>query len=116
MARYIGPKCKLSRREGTDLYLKSGIRPLESKCNVERPPGMHRAHPGLSEIATARCPTPHLTSTPTLPRVYHGYRGLSDSTVTMLFLFRRCSTSYFMAVRSTTFPDLAARAKRRRAS
>ncbi|MDH3715274.1 MAG: 30S ribosomal protein S4 [Gammaproteobacteria bacterium] len=43
MARYIGPKCKLSRREGTDLYLKSGIRPLESKCNVERPPGMHGA-------------------------------------------------------------------------
>jgi len=43
VARYIGPKCKLSRREGTDLYLKSGIRPLESKCNVERPPGMHGA-------------------------------------------------------------------------
>ncbi len=39
MARYIGPKCKLSRREGTDLYLKSGIRPLESKCNLETPPG-----------------------------------------------------------------------------
>ena len=46
MARYIGPKCKLSRREGTDLYLKSGIRPLESKCNVERPPGMHGARRG----------------------------------------------------------------------
>ena len=43
MARYIGPKCKLSRREGTDLYLKSGLRPLESKCNIERPPGMHGA-------------------------------------------------------------------------
>lgn len=43
MARYLGPKCKLSRREGTDLYLKSGIRPLESKCNMERPPGMHGA-------------------------------------------------------------------------
>ena len=39
MARYTGPKCKLSRREGTDLYLKSGIRPLESKCNLETPPG-----------------------------------------------------------------------------
>ena len=46
MARYIGPKCKLSRREGTDLYLKSGLRPLESKCNVERPPGMHGARRG----------------------------------------------------------------------
>ena len=46
MARYLGPKCKLSRREGTDLYLKSGLRPLESKCNVERPPGMHGARRG----------------------------------------------------------------------
>lgn len=41
MARYIGPKCKLSRREGTDLYLKSAARPLASKCNIERPPGQH---------------------------------------------------------------------------
>ncbi len=46
VARYIGPKCKLSRREGTDLYLKSGMRPLESKCNLERPPGMHGARRG----------------------------------------------------------------------
>ena len=52
MAKYIGPKCKLSRREGTDLYLKSGIRPLESKCNIERPPGMHGARRGrLSDYA-----------------------------------------------------------------
>jgi small subunit ribosomal protein S4 len=41
MARYIGPKCKLSRREGTDLYLKSGARSIESKCNMERQPGQH---------------------------------------------------------------------------
>jgi len=41
MARYLGPKCKLSRREGTDLFLKSGIRPLESKCKSEIPPGGH---------------------------------------------------------------------------
>ena len=41
MARYIGPKCKLSRREGTDLFLKSGVRPLESKCKAEIPPGQH---------------------------------------------------------------------------
>ena len=33
MARYIGPKCKLARREGTDLFLKSARRSLESKCN-----------------------------------------------------------------------------------
>jgi small subunit ribosomal protein S4 len=39
MARYIGPKCKLSRREGTDLFLKSGVRPLESKCKLDVPPG-----------------------------------------------------------------------------
>jgi small subunit ribosomal protein S4 len=39
MARYTGPKCKLSRREGTDLFLKSGIKPLESKCKLQVPPG-----------------------------------------------------------------------------
>ena len=39
MARYLGPKCKLSRREGTDLFLKSGVRPLESKSKLETPPG-----------------------------------------------------------------------------
>lgn len=39
MARYIGPTCKLARREGTDLFLKSGVRPLESKCKLETPPG-----------------------------------------------------------------------------
>ena len=41
MARYLGPTCKLSRREGTDLFLKSGIRPLESKCRAENAPGQH---------------------------------------------------------------------------
>ncbi|MDP0560969.1 MAG: 30S ribosomal protein S4 [Candidatus Endonucleobacter sp. (ex Gigantidas childressi)] len=41
MARYTGPKCKLSRREGTDLFLKSGVRPLESKCKADTPPGQH---------------------------------------------------------------------------
>ena len=39
MARYIGPKCKLARREGTDLFLKSGVKPLESKCKLAVPPG-----------------------------------------------------------------------------
>ena len=39
MARYLGPKCKLSRREGTDLFLKSGVRPLESKCKLDVVPG-----------------------------------------------------------------------------
>src|SRR5690606_25393185 len=41
MARYIGPTCKLARREGTDLFLKSGVRPLESKCKIETGPGQH---------------------------------------------------------------------------
>ena len=39
MARYRGPTCKLARREGTDLFLKSGIKPLEGKCKLETPPG-----------------------------------------------------------------------------
>lgn len=41
MARYIGPSCKLARREGTDLFLKSGVRPLDSKCKLDTPPGQH---------------------------------------------------------------------------
>ena len=39
MARYTGPTCKLARREGTDLFLKSGAKPLESKCKLQVPPG-----------------------------------------------------------------------------
>ena len=46
MARYIGPTCKLSRREGTDLFLKSGVRALESKCKAEAIPGQHGARRG----------------------------------------------------------------------
>jgi small subunit ribosomal protein S4 len=41
MARYLGPKCKLSRREGTDLFLKSGVRPIDSKCKTDNIPGQH---------------------------------------------------------------------------
>lgn len=43
MARYIGPKCKLARREGTDLFLKSPVRALETKCKLEQKPGQHGA-------------------------------------------------------------------------
>ena len=46
MARYLGPKFKLSRREGTDLFLKSGVRPLDSKCKAETIPGQHGARRG----------------------------------------------------------------------
>ncbi len=41
MARYIGPTCKLARREGVDLNLKSPARGLESKCKLNQPPGQH---------------------------------------------------------------------------
>ncbi|WP_373020772.1 30S ribosomal protein S4 [Thiomicrorhabdus sp.] len=43
MARYIGPKCKLARREGTDLFLKSGVRSIDSKCKIDQLPGQHGA-------------------------------------------------------------------------
>jgi len=43
MARYLGPKLKLSRREGTDLFLKSGVRAIDSKCKLETAPGQHGA-------------------------------------------------------------------------
>jgi small subunit ribosomal protein S4 len=43
MARYIGPTCKLARREGADLSLKSPARALDSKCNLEQKPGQHGA-------------------------------------------------------------------------
>jgi len=46
MARYTGPTCKLARREGTDLFLKSGVRPLDSKCKAESMPGQHGARRG----------------------------------------------------------------------
>ncbi len=41
MARYIGPTCKLSRREGTDLFLKSRGKSLENKCKLDQRPGQH---------------------------------------------------------------------------
>lgn len=41
MAKYTGPKCRLSRREQSDLQLKSGIRAIDKKCKIERIPGMH---------------------------------------------------------------------------
>ncbi|MBW7930817.1 MAG: 30S ribosomal protein S4 [Gammaproteobacteria bacterium] len=51
MARYLGPSCKLSRRYGTDLFLKSGVKPLEQKCKLESPPGASQSarRPRLSD-------------------------------------------------------------------
>jgi len=52
MARYLGPKCKLSRREGTDLMLKSRARPIESKCQIDKTPGTQGSRPKrLSDYA-----------------------------------------------------------------
>lgn len=53
MAKYIGPKCKLARREGTDLNLKSSLRSLDSKCKITTPPGQHGTRKGrLSTYGT----------------------------------------------------------------
>ena len=50
MARYTGPKCKLARREGTDLFLKSARRALSDKCKMDSAPGQHGAKkPRLSD-------------------------------------------------------------------
>ena len=46
MARYTGPKCKLARREGTDLFLKSARRSLDSKCKLDTKPGQHGVKSG----------------------------------------------------------------------
>ena len=50
MARYLGPKLKLSRREGTDLFLKSGVKPIDSKCKIDNAPGQHGARRERSRI------------------------------------------------------------------
>src|SRR5712671_7221575 len=49
MARYIGPKCKLARREGTDLFLKSARRSLDSKCKLDSKPGQHGVKSGMRQ-------------------------------------------------------------------
>ena len=51
MARYRGPSLRLSRREGTDLLLKSGVRAIESKCNMDTLPGVHGARRGRLSLS-----------------------------------------------------------------
>ena len=52
MARYLGPKCKLARREGTDLFLKARGKTLDGKCKLDQQPGQHGAKKGrLSDYA-----------------------------------------------------------------
>ena len=53
MARYLGPQLKISRREGTDLFLKSGVRAIDSKCKIDTAPGQHGARkPRLSDYGS----------------------------------------------------------------
>ena len=52
MARYRGPRLRLSRREGTDLMLTSGTRAIESKCNFEKKPGNAITRARLSDYRT----------------------------------------------------------------
>ncbi|MDP2544389.1 30S ribosomal protein S4 [Photobacterium damselae subsp. piscicida] len=42
----FGSKLKLSRREGTDLFLKSGVRAIDTKCKIDNAPGQHGARRG----------------------------------------------------------------------
>lgn len=51
MARYLGPTCKLARREGADLSLKSPARALDSKCKLEQKPGQHGATARRSKLS-----------------------------------------------------------------
>ncbi len=55
MARYIGPKCKLARREGTDLFLKSARRSLDSKCKIDSAPGQHGAKNRVCQTMVCSC-------------------------------------------------------------
>jgi len=53
MARYLGPTCKLARREGTDLFLKARGKSLEGKCKIDQQPGQHGTkRPRMSDYAT----------------------------------------------------------------
>ena len=65
MARYTGPKCKLARREGTDLFLKSARRSIDSKCKLDSRPGQHGAkQPRLSDYGL------HLREKQKIRRIY----------------------------------------------
>ncbi len=52
MARYTGPRLRLSRREGTDLMLTSGTRAVESKCKFDKKPGNSMSRGRLSDYGT----------------------------------------------------------------
>lgn len=51
MPKYRGPKWKLQRREGTNLYLKSGLREERGK-SLTNPPGQHTKRPRLTDYGS----------------------------------------------------------------
>lgn len=55
MARYLGATCRVSRRLGTDLGLKSRIREFGSKCKQDTPPGMHPKRARGTDHAVQLC-------------------------------------------------------------
>lgn len=66
MARYTGPTCKLARREGVNLMLKSGSRPLEEKCRLKTPPGGNKRSGGGRKMDYLE----HLREKQKLRRIY----------------------------------------------
>ncbi len=77
MARYIGPKCKLMRREGSDLNLKSARRALDTKCKIDNVPGQHGSgarKPRLSDYGMQLREKQKLRRTyGILEKQFHGY-------------------------------------------
>lgn len=80
MAKYLGPKCRLSRREKTDLQLKSNLRPLDSKCKLDTPPGMHgQRHSRLTDYGVQlRMKQLIKRYYGVLERQFHNYYKLAD--------------------------------------
>ena len=57
MARYLGPKAKLSRREGTDLFLKSARRSIADKSKFDSKPGQHGRTSGMRRLKAGSSPS-----------------------------------------------------------
>lgn len=110
MARYLGPKCKLSRREGTDLFLKSGVRPIDSKCKTEAIPGQHGQRRGrLSDYGVQLREKQKVRRTyGVLEKQFHGYykeaarqKGATGENLLQLLECRLDNVVYRMGFGST---------------
>ena len=110
MARYLGPKCKLSRREGTDLFLKSGVRPIDSKCKTANIPGQHGQRRGrLSDYGVQLREKQKVRRTyGVLERQFRGYykeaarlKGATGENLLQLLECRLDNVVYRMGVGST---------------